>query len=444
MEVSVLKFGGRSVDTPFKMELARKAMQRTSGRKVVVLSALSGVTNQLVEMALHWKNRQLPEVLQLIANINERHKAFARKLLIKKEHKDQCLKEVEIVLQELKTMVYASYSPESERAMVGFGELLSGKLFFHYLLESGDAPVHFSAAEYILLNEEGEPDWKAITRGFNDLFRDEFCNVFITEGFLCKNAEGSVDNLGRGGSDFTASIIGAATECKEVQIWTDIDGIHNNDPRFVKDTLPLSKLTYLQAANLSLAGSKVLHPKSIMPLEATSTPVRVISTTNRQTNGTVIGNEPDEDLLACAVRDVVFLKISNLIPGQLADILKLVERESDVKLGELLELRAGGSWLEFMICKTKKSLIQSLSDCYDLDTQYDLSVVSILGERLISEQCVLSMLPEVLSGFDYEVLYTSALQDRVLVKVREKDKEFILQLLHKELILKEREKVFQG
>lgn len=436
-EISVLKFGGRSVDTPLKMELVQNAIQETAGRKIVVLSALSDVTNQLVQIALFWSQGKVDEIVLLVNNLKIRHSLFIDELLIKRRIIVQCKDEVNAVFTNLLEIVHKPHSRQGEDELVGLGEILSVRIFFYYLKELGLDVFHFPASEYIKMDHHKEPDWDTISEQVGLLLKAKTHDVFITEGFLCKNADGAIGNLGRGGSDFTASILGAALKCKEVQIWTDIDGIHNIDPRYVSETSSLDKLSYQQAVNMSLAGSKVLHPKSIMPLKATGTPVRVMSTTNRLTNGTIISKKlSDSDLLACAVRDVSFVKAHGLYHEQIVDCLEAIEQEVDVKMGELFELRVGDSWLECLVCASRKRLIQSLSKSYNAELEFGWSVISIIGENLMRKHAVISTLPGMLSAFKFEILYVASTQDRVLVKVREEDKGAVLNLLNTQLILK--------
>ncbi|WP_053406234.1 aspartate kinase [Persicobacter sp. CCB-QB2] len=287
--MQVYKFGGTSVGRPERMHRVAELIQADSERKIVVLSALSGTTNALVAIgdALTAKNNDLAR--QLIEELYEHYLAFYPKLVIG----DNALAKAKQIIDEhfsfIRTLPGHFFNKRLNKELLAQGELMSTKLFTTYLHEQGVKAQLLPALDFMLVNEDHEPDLDFTSRELSALVEAaEGTQLFITQGYICRDHEGEVSNLSRGGSDYTATLIGAAIQASETQIWTDIDGMHNNDPRVVENTFPIPELSFDEASELAYFGAKILHPTSIIPAQRYNVPVRLKNTMEPKAPGTLI------------------------------------------------------------------------------------------------------------------------------------------------------------
>jgi aspartate kinase len=328
----VLKFGGTSVGSPERMHAVANII-KSHPPLVVVLSAVSGTTNSLVEIAqlLH-QNKKL-EARKQIEDLKKSYYQFADKLLTNKSLQ---LKAVEIVdshFNYIESFTLDMFTIHEEKATLAQGELLSTALFQLYLQEIEVKSVLLPALEFMRINDEGEPNLKYISSEIEALISNEpNVDIFVTQGFICRNNFGEIDNLKRGGSDYTASLIGSAINASEIQIWTDIDGFHNNDPRIVKNTRPVKSLSFNEAAELAYFGAKILHPSTIWPAQQKDIPVWLKNTMEPQAHGTIItANEEEGEAKAVAAKDgITAIKIKSgrmlMAYGFLRSVFEVFER----------------------------------------------------------------------------------------------------------------------
>lgn len=266
------------------------AIVEREGAAITVLSAMSGTTNALVEIAaIAAKAGSQERVAAIIAQLGAKYSECAGELL--SESKGEAFAEIERAFAFV-SGVAADYSgPASERAILAQGELLTSAIFAMYLRERGLDTVLLNAPDFMRKNGEARVDTDALRRGLGSLGENKY---YVTQGFICRNVNGEIDNLGRGGSDYSATLIGAAAGASEVQIWTDIDGMHNNDPREVEGTFPIRHLHYDEAAELAYFGAKILHPSTVLPCRESGIPVKLRSTMQPDAEGTAIsGSEGD-------------------------------------------------------------------------------------------------------------------------------------------------------
>ncbi len=302
--MKVLKFGGTSVGTPQRMKDVVSLI--TNGeQKIVVLSAMSGTTNTLIEISdyLYKKN---PEGANEYINLLEtKYRRHVDELYTTDEYKRKTLDFIKQEFDYLRSFTKGIFTMFEEKIIVGQGEILSTNMVTNYLLEQGYNAALIPALEYMRTDKNGEPDLEYIREKIKiQLDAVPGKDIYITQGFICRNAYGEVDNLQRGGSDYTASLIGAAVSAKEIQIWTDIDGMHNNDPRFVDNTSPVSHLHFEEAAELAYFGAKILHPTCIQPAKFAGIPVRLLNTLDPDAPGTLISNETEKNKIkAVAAKD---------------------------------------------------------------------------------------------------------------------------------------------
>jgi aspartate kinase len=304
--MQVWKFGGTSVGKPERMKSIRSLITEDGQPKIVVLSALSGSTNTLLSISE-----------SLNAGNQSDAKAKANEL---RAHYDQFLTELystpaglgkgqAIVEKEFNfidsLIATAPYTVKQEKEMVALGELLSTQIFEGFLQEEGVSSALLPALDFMVIDEDNEPILSVIEQKLAAVLSPvKGKQIFVTQGFICRNPAGEVDNLKRGGSDYTASLIGGAIQAEEVQIWTDIDGMHNNDPRIVKNTFPIRELSFAEAAELAYFGAKILHPSTITPAKLKGVPVRLKNTMEPSAFGTLISEKStDIEIKAIAAKD---------------------------------------------------------------------------------------------------------------------------------------------
>jgi aspartate kinase len=289
--MQVLKFGGTSVGSPDRM---REVMDiiHDGGKKVIVLSAVSGTTNQLVAFSEALRSEEHKRATQCLAQLKEEYDLFIGQLLQKEESLKIAQSRVQQSWTLLGHMLDKPFLEEAEKTILAQGELISTLLFHLQLKEQGISSVLLPALDFMQVDEDGEPDTAFIRQHLSVLLAENPDETyFITQGYICRNANGEVDNLKRGGSDYSATLIGAALKAAEIQIWTDIDGLHNNDPRVVHQTFPVRKVSYREAAELAYFGAKILHPTCVIPAEKENSPIRLKNTFEPTAPGTLISNE---------------------------------------------------------------------------------------------------------------------------------------------------------
>ena len=256
--MKVLKFGGTSVGSAERFKEVARLVQHENGPVIVVLSAMSGTTNTLVRITELLKEKKTEEARQVILELQKKYEQVVAELFTTKEFEQQALNLIHDHFTYLEGFLLDLFTANEERAILAQGELLSTALFHYHLQETGVKSVLLPALNFMRLDKDQEPDLKYIREHLtNELAKYPEHHLFVTQGYICRNVFGEIDNLQRGGSDYTASLIGAAIKAEEVQIWTDIDGMHNNDPRIVKDTYPIAELSFNEAAELAYFGAKI-------------------------------------------------------------------------------------------------------------------------------------------------------------------------------------------
>lgn len=311
--MKVLKFGGTSVGTADRMKHVASLIL-PGNRNVVVLSAMAGTTNSLVEIAEYLFKGNVPGAQETINALEAKYVGVTTDLLSTEEWRTRAAEALARIFALLRSYLSAPLTNDGEKEILAQGELMSTALMQCYLLEKGVKSVLLPALDYMRTMANGEPDMPAINNGLRRLIGIEpEAEIFLTQGYICRNDHGSVDNLKRGGSDYTASIIGAVLDAEEIQIWTDIDGMHNNDPRYVEGTRPVGELHFEEAAELAYFGAKILHPSCVLPAKLHNIPVRLLNTLEPQAPGTVIANfPPDGKLKAVAAKDnITAIKIKS-------------------------------------------------------------------------------------------------------------------------------------
>lgn len=328
----VLKFGGTSVGSAERMK-ALVPLINDARAKIVVLSAMSGTTNSLVEIGSALYARELDKARNLIDALEKKYHAVVAELYSKPKSKEKGTQLVNEHFNYLRSFTLDMFTANEEKAVLAQGELLSTAMVQFYLEEIGVKSALLPALNFMRIDENEEPDLAYIEKHVQEeLNRFPGVELFITQGYICRNAFGEIDNLKRGGSDYTATLLGAALKSEEIQIWTDIDGMHNNDPRIVNKTFPISELSFDEAAELAYFGAKILHPTCVLPAQKRNVPVRLLNTMEPKAKGTLIGAAPSGDrITAVAAKDgITAIKIRSarmlLAYGFLRSVFEVFER----------------------------------------------------------------------------------------------------------------------
>lgn len=302
--MKVLKFGGTSVGKPERMHAIAQLIAGTD-RKLVVLSAVSGTTNALVAIANALTTNDQAKGAELIEALFAPYHDFVAQLYSTSIAKNAGIEIINTHHQFVKSYLGKPFGEKQTKELLAEGELISTALFQAYLAEINYKSVLLPALDFMKIDEDNEPVLSFIEEKLcAEIAKYPEAQYFITQGFVARNEKGEIDNLKRGGSDYTASLVGAAIRAEEIQIWTDIDGMHNNDPRIVKNTFPIAAMTFDEAAELAYFGAKILHPSTILPAKKYGIPVRLLNTMQPEAKGTVIANQTsDRDIKAIAAKD---------------------------------------------------------------------------------------------------------------------------------------------
>lgn len=327
-----MKFGGTSVGTPARMKDVTRLVTSSGNPVFVVLSAMSGTTNSLVEISNYLYKKNPEGANEVINKLEEKYHAHVEELYSSDEWKEKTNNFLTEEFGYLRSFTKELFTSFEEKNIVAQGEIISTNMVANYMKEQGYSVTLLSALDFMRTDKNSEPDITFIRKNLNSILNDAPASqVYITQGFICRNAYGEVDNLQRGGSDYTASLIGAAIDAEEIQIWTDIDGMHNNDPRIVDNTAPVHQLHFEEAAELAYFGAKILHPTCIQPAKYSNIPVRLLNTMDPEAEGTTISNKTEAGRIkaVAAKSNITAIKIKSsrmlLATGFLRKVFEIFE-----------------------------------------------------------------------------------------------------------------------
>ena len=289
--MKVMKFGGTSVGSPERMKGVASLVTESGEPTFIVLSAMSGTTNSLVEISDYLYKKNPEGANEVINNLEKKYMQHVEDLYSTEEMKQTTREFLQGEFNYLRSFTKDLFTSFEEKSIVAQGEMMSTNMVVNYLKEQGVKAVLLSALDFMRTDKNAEPDPQYIKEKLAAIMeQNQGYQIYITQGFICRNAYGEVDNLQRGGSDYTASLIGAALPAEEIQIWTDIDGMHNNDPRVVEHTEAVRQLNFEEAAELAYFGAKILHPTCVQPAKYAGIPVRLKNTMDPKADGTIIDN----------------------------------------------------------------------------------------------------------------------------------------------------------
>lgn len=330
--MNVMKFGGTSVGSPERMKSVAQLITRSGEPTFVVLSAMSGTTNSLVEISNYLYKKNPEGANEVINNLETKYMDHVENLYQDDGYKKKTRDFLRDRFSYMRSFTKGIFTSFEEKIIVSQGEIMSTNMVNNYLQEQGIKSVLIDALSFMRTNKNSEPDLPYIKEHLHEVMeKNAGYQIYITQGFICRNAYGEVDNLLRGGSDYTASLIGAALPADEIQIWTDIDGMHNNDPRFVDHTTAVHQLNFEEAAELAYFGAKILHPTCVQPAKYAGIPVRLKNTMEPDAEGTIINNDLGRGTIkAVAAKDnITAIKIKSsrmlLATGFLRKVFEIFE-----------------------------------------------------------------------------------------------------------------------
>lgn len=395
--MKILKFGGTSVGTAERMK-ALVHLVKNEFESIVVLSAMSGTTNALVGICEALYNKSYSEANTKIETLEHTYTTEINALFTTSEFKTKAEYLIKHHFDYLRSFTLDMFTANEEKAVLAQGELLSTALFHYHLQEVGVDAVLLPALNFMRIDENDEPQLNYIQKHLaTELSKYPTHKLFITQGYICRNAFGEIDNLQRGGSDYTASIIGAAIAAEEIQIWTDIDGMHNNDPRIVTTTHPIHSLSFDEAAELAYFGAKILHPTCILPAQKKNIPVLLKNTMQPQALGTTIANiNAEEGIKAVAAKDgicAITIKSDRMLlaHGFLRAVFEIFERfKTSIDMITTSEIAVS---LTIDNTKALAAIVKELEEFANVEVEENQSIICIVGN-----------LPKHKAGYGHRVL----------------------------------------
>ncbi|MFV0540831.1 MAG: aspartate kinase [Aestuariibaculum sp.] len=388
--MKVLKFGGTSVGSVENIRNV-KSIINDGKKKIVVLSAMSGTTNSLVAIADDIAHKAVHDATEKINALHEKYNKTIDGLLSDPVLNTEVKNYIDGVFKVLSVATNRGYSLELENLILAQGELMSTFMVNTYLKQEGVSATLLPALDFMKINTEKEPDMPYIKSQLNrELEVVEDVQIYITQGFICLDSEENISNLQRGGSDYTATIIGAAIKAEEVQIWTDIDGMHNNDPRYVDNTKPISNLSFDEAAELAYFGAKILHPQTVTPVREDNIPVRLKNTMNPQAPGTLIDNQHSEiGVKAIAAKDnitAIKIKSARMLNayGFLKKVFEIFEKyQTSIDMITTSEVAVS---LTIDDDKNLSQIVAELEKIATIEIDKNQSIVCLVGHAIVNHE----------------------------------------------------------
>ena len=436
--MKVMIFGGTSVGKPDRMRQVSQLITKDKEATIVVLSALSGTTNALVEIGNSIASGERELARQQIEKLEAHYQSFIKELVQGEKTYAKAKAIVAEHFEFLTIILRISFSEALSKDILAQGELLSTKLFSVFLEENGIDHVLLPALEFMSIDNHDEPQVNSIKTKLGHLLqqhRDK--TLFITQGYICRNARGEVDNLKRGGSDYSASLIAAAINASVCEIWTDIDGMHNNDPRGVKKTFPIEQLSFEEAAELAYFGAKILHPASIWPAQFYKVPVKLLNTMEPGAKGTLIAEEAGSvGVKAIAAKDgIIAINIRSsrmlLAYGFLRKIFEIFEKyRTPIDMVTTSEVAVS---ITIDNAASLKSIMKELEPFGTIVVEEDHSIVSIVGNEISQTPGVLAKLFEAMTPVPIRMVSYGGSRHNVSLLIPSSYKTQTLQLLNKGL-----------
>lgn len=436
--MKVLKFGGTSVGSPDNMR-AVMDLVCDGEQKIIVLSAMSGTTNSLVEISnyLHKKNQDTAGIF--IGKLENKYKKVVTELFTNDENKKTGFKVIKDCFKTIKSFNARTFTEVGENTILAQGEIISTNLVTLLMVENGYNAKLLPALDFMKIDEDKAADLPFIRENIKPVIEKVGkADYYITQGFICKDADGAINNLQRGGSDYTASLIGAAIDADEIQIWTDIDGFHNNDPRYVENTQKIEQLSFNEAAELAYFGAKILHPQTVLPARIGNIPVRLKNTMNPSDGGTLITSESNgKGIKAVAAKDgITAVKIRSgrmlMAYGFLKNIFEIFEKyRTPIDMISTSEVA-----VSITIDNTQKlaDIKEELDKFGTVEIDYEMSIVCIVGDIIEVEKGFASKVFNALDGIPIRMISYGGSKYNISILVPTVNKKETLQSLSDNLL----------
>ena len=435
--MKVMKFGGTSVGSAERIKNVAELISN-KGKNIIVLSAMAGTTNTLVEISDYLYKKNVDGAKETINNLEMKYKQTINDLYSTETAKEEAYCEIKACFNYIRSLSKDIFTLFEEKEILAQGEIMSTVMMNLYLRENGIKSELLPALDYMKTDKNGEPDTNYIRQRLNNLLdKHEDAEIFITQGYICRNAYGEIDNLQRGGSDFSASLVGAAINAEEIEIWTDVDGMHNNDPRYVENTKPVEKLNFEEAAELAYFGAKILHPTCIQPAKLNNIPVRLLNTLDPNAKGTLIGNDSiSNPIKAVAAKDnITAIKIKSgrmlLAYGFLRKVFEIFEAHKTA-IDMIVTSEVGVS----VTIDSEKNLDNILEDLRKFGTvtvDHDMVIICVVGNLEWMNKGFEAKAIEALKDIPVRMISYGGSNYNISFLIRKEDKTKALQLLSQKL-----------
>ena len=439
--MKVMKFGGTSVGSPDRMKNVASLITASGEPTFVVLSAMSGTTNSLVEVADYLYKKNPEGANEVINNLEKQYVKHVDELLADPQHREKLRAFLVDEFNYLRSFTKDLFTSFEEKTIVAQGEVISTNMMVSYLQEIGVKAVLLDALDFMRTDKNNEPDMAFIRENLARLMEEnQGYQIYITQGFICKNAYGETDNLLRGGSDYTASLVGAVLPADEIQIWTDIDGMHNNDPRVVDKTEAVRQLNFEEAAELAYFGAKILHPTCVQPAKYAGIPVRLKNTLDPDAEGTIINNEVlHNKIKAIAAKDkITAIKIKSsrmlLATGFLRKVFEIFE-SYQTPIDMIVTSEVGVS-MSIDNDSHLEEIVDELKKYGTVTVDTDMCIVCVVGDLDWNNVGFETMATEVMKNIPVRMISYGGSNYNISFLIRETDKKQALQSLSDTLFYK--------
>lgn len=432
--MKVMKFGGTSVGSPDRMKNVASLITESGDPTFVVLSAMSGTTNSLIEISNYLYKKNPDGANEVINKVEKKYMQHVEELYSTDEYKEKTREFLREEFKYMRSFTKDIFTSFEEKSIVAQGEIMSTNMVLNYLQEQGIKATLLSAFDFMRTDKNAEPDAQYIKEKLTAIMTEnEGYQIYITQGFICLNAYGEIDNLQRGGSDFTASLIGVALGAEEIQIWTDIDGMHNNDPRIVDETEAIRQLNFEEAAELAYFGAKILHPTCVQPAKYAGIPVRLKNTMDPAADGTIIDNGLIKGKIkAVAAKDnITAIKIKSsrmlLATGFLRKVFEIFETyQTPIDMVATSEV---GVSMSIDNVKHLNDIVDELKKYGTVTVDSDMCIVCVVGDLDWSNLGFETLVLDAMKDIPVRMISYGGSNYNISFLIKESDKKRALQNL---------------
>ena len=429
-----MKFGGTSVGSPDRMKNVASLITESGDPTFVVLSAMSGTTNSLIEISNYLYKKNPDGANEVINTLEKKYMQHVEELYSTDEYKEKTREFLREEFKYMRSFTKDIFTSFEEKSIVAQGEIMSTNMVLNYLQDQGIKATLLSAFDFMRTDKNAEPDAQYIKEKLTAIMTEnEGYQIYITQGFICLNAYGEIDNLQRGGSDFTASLIGVALGAEEIQIWTDIDGMHNNDPRIVDETDAIRQLNFEEAAELAYFGAKILHPTCVQPAKYAGIPVRLKNTMDPAADGTIIDNVLIKGKIkAVAAKDnITAIKIKSsrmlLATGFLRKVFEIFETyQTPIDMVATSEV---GVSMSIDNVKHLNDIVDELKKYGTVTVDSDMCIVCVVGDLDWSNLGFETLVLDAMKDIPVRMISYGGSNYNISFLIKESDKKRALQNL---------------